>query len=160
MKRKKLKKLENRLGKRVLSGKVTLDEALHKLGRNVSQKSAAPALAKAQSARPGLTAEAIREAVFAGFRSARPLTEQDVLNAARPLTRPPVTKATAPVRRETPAQALEVLKSMTAPAPVRPAASWTPVELNMLREIDKITDPVSREQARSALIKRVEGNVT
>jgi hypothetical protein len=157
----KRKKLKNRVAKRVLSGKITVDDAQRRLGRNITQKSAAPALVKAQSAHAGLSAEAIREAVFAGFRSARPLTEQDVLNAARPLTEQ-VTKAAAPVPREDPRQVLKALKSWRSPldAPASPVRPWTPVDLAMLREIDKITDPGPREQARTALFNRAEGNVT
>ena len=147
----KRKKLKNRLAKRVLSGKITVDEARRRLGRDIAQKSADPSLAKAQAARAGLTAEAVREAVFAGFRSAGPVTEQDVRDAARPMTRPPVTKAAVPVRRATPAQDLEVLKSMMAPAPVRPVRPWTPVELNMLREADKMTDSGAREALKASM---------
>jgi hypothetical protein len=150
---KRSKKLKNRLAKRVLSGRITVDEARRKLGRDITQKSAAAALAKAQSAHAGLTSEAVRQAIFAGFRSARPVTEQDVLDAAQPLTRPPVTKAAVPVRRETPAQALAILKSaaLAPPAPLRLVRSWTPAELAMLREADNMTDPGAREALKASL---------
>ena len=158
----KRKKLKNRLGRRVLSGKITVDEAWRKLGRDISQKSTVPSLAKAESAHGGLTAEVIREAVLAGFRSARPVTEQDVLEAARPLTPPAVTKAAAPSPRQDPREVLKALKSWqspldAAPGPVRP---WTPAELAMLREADKWSDPDAREGIRAGLIARREGNVT
>jgi hypothetical protein len=150
----KRKKMRNRLGKKVLSGSMTVDDARRKLGRNVSQKSAGAALAKAQAANAGLSAAAIREAVFAGFRAARPVTEQDVLNAARPMTRPAVTKAAVPVRREHPLQVLKALNSWQpaeAAGPVRPAVPWTPAQLAMLREADKISDPETREGVRASL---------
>jgi hypothetical protein len=50
--KKKNKKLRNRMARQVLSGKVTVGEARAKLGRNITQKSAGPALTKAESARP------------------------------------------------------------------------------------------------------------
>ena len=65
----KRKKLKNRLGKKVLAGKMTVDEARRHLGRNMTQKSAVPSVAKAGSA--SQAAEAMRQAV-AAMRLARP----------------------------------------------------------------------------------------
>jgi hypothetical protein len=81
------------------------------------------------------------------------VTYQDVLDAARPMARTAVRKAAVPARRESPQQALKVLKSMTLDAPggIRPAASWTPVQLAMLREADKMTDPWTREALKASL---------
>ena len=100
---------------------------------------------------------AMREAA-AAVRAARPVTEADLLAAARPRTRPPVTKAAAPVSREDPRQVLKALKSWRSPldAPASPARPWTPAELAMLREAEKIPDPEWREKTRSGLIARLE----
>lgn len=71
------KKLKKKLAKRVLAGKITVDDARRKIGRNVTQKSATPT---------GVIAKA-----------GRPVTEFDLLDALRaPVGVAPVVK---PVKR-------------------------------------------------------------
>jgi hypothetical protein len=146
------KKLRRKLGKKVLSGKVTVDEARARLGRRM-----------AQDRRPRREEQVSRglEAAAAAIKSARPITEADVLAAARPMTRPPGTKAATPAPREHPLQVLKGLKNWQSPldVPAAPARAWTPAELATLRDVDKMTDPASREGIRAGLIARRDGNV-
>lgn len=167
------KKLRKKLGKKVLSGKLTVTEARARLGRDLARKSGLAPVVKAAGAQGRaaadaewlaeqrhLTAEAMREAA-AAIKSAGPVTYQDVLNAAKPMSRPAVTKAAAPVPREDPRQVLKALKAWQSPldVPAAPARAWTPAELSTLREADRMADPESRERIRSGLIARRDGGV-
>ena len=155
------KRLKNRLGKKVLSGKITLDEALHKLGRDITQKSATPSLAKAAASRADLT-EAMREAA-AAIRSARPVTEDDVRAAARgdmsglreQLLRKS-RQAAVPAPRADPRQQLMIMKSwqaeLDAAAAARPPHYWTGIQKGLLNEYRTNPDPQARENARQALV--------
>lgn len=153
----KRRKLKNKLGKKVLAGKMTVTEARSRLGRDMTQKSAAPSLTKAGAVQADLAA-AMREAA-AAIRLGRPVTEQDVLDAARPLVSPAIVKAAAPRRQARPADA-SVLKSMTTgggPAPVRPPHYWTGIELALLQKSQAHHDPAEREYARAALERELGG---
>jgi hypothetical protein len=148
-----MKKLRRKLGKKVIAGEMTVTEARARLGRQM-----------AQDRRPRREERVSRdlEAAAAALKSARPVTYQDVLDAARPMTRPAVTKAPPPTRREDPRQVLKALKNWQSPldVPARPARSWTPAEVAMLSEVDKMSDPVSREGIRAGLIARRDGSLT
>jgi hypothetical protein len=144
---KRNKKLMNRLARQVVDGKVTVAEARARLGRSVVQK----------SARPGMPAQSQPQPVPAVPRYAG--DEEYLRTAFRPIARPAVAKTAAPAARGNPAQVLKALRELTAvtAAPVRPARSWTPAELAMLREAENISDPESRERFRSGLMARLEG---
>ena len=155
----KRKKLANALAGKVLAGEITLEDAWRVLGMGITQKSAVPSLAKAESAGAELigAAEAMREAA-AAVKAARPVTEQDVMDAIRrPMPRPAVTKAAVPAPRETPAEAMKSYRAaQETPAwnsPGRPAGS--PAVLALLAD----SDPAAREGTRSALMARAEGHV-
>ena len=156
------KRLKNKLGKKVLAGKMTVTEARSRLGREFAQKAAAPSLAKARSASVAAEPDwlaAMRDAA-AAVRAARPVTEQDLMDAARPMARPAVTKAAAP--RETRRTDPGVLKSMTTgggPVPVLPPHHWTGIELALLRKSQTDPDPAARENARATLARELGGKV-
>jgi hypothetical protein len=171
-KRHKQTRLKNKFGKKVLSGKMTVDEARGKLGRDLARKSGYAPVIKAVWAHGKATAEAeflaeklylatepMREAA-AALKAARPVTEEDLLAAARPMSSPTtVTKAAAaPVRREDPQRQLMLIKSMqaerAAELAARPAHFWTGVEKGLLNIYRTDTDPQAREAARQALVNK------
>ena len=143
---------------------MTVTEAQARLGRDLARKSGFAPVIKAARAQGRAAGEAewltaMTEAA-AAVRSARPVTEQDVMDAIRrPMPRPAVTKAAVPVPREHPAEVLKALKSaaMGAPVPIRPAHYWTGIDLGLLRESQENPDPLARENARAALAARIDG---
>jgi hypothetical protein len=148
----KRKKLKNRLAKRVLAGKITVDDARRKLGRNMTQKSAVPALAKAGSARPA----------WQPPPAPRYVGDEEYLRSAfAPIGRPAVTKAAGPAPWQAPQQMLKSMRELAAVTepPARPAHYWTGVDRALLRDSQENPDPRARENARATLAARVEGGV-
>jgi hypothetical protein len=136
----KRRKLKNRLAKRVLVGKITVDDARRRLGRSAVQKSAGPAW-------PAQPPAALRYAD----------DDQYIRAAFGPISRPAVTKAAVPVPRETPLQALKSYRGvLEAPDRARPPHYWTGIELGLLRESQTSSDPAEREAARAALAAELE----
>lgn len=155
----KRRKLANALARKVLAGKITVDDAWHVLGMDITQKSAVPSLAKAESARPGLLGAA---GTVPAAVPRYPGDEEYIRSAFRPVTRPAVTKAASPAPHESPAQILKAMRELGAmrAEPVRPPRAWTPAEAATLREAETMTDPQARERIRSGMIARRNGSVT
>jgi hypothetical protein len=158
------KRLKNKLGKKVLSGKMTVTEARARLGRDLARKQGFAPVLKAARAEGEMTGilegvcEAMRETA-AAVRADRPVTWEDVLEAARtpaPRPAPAVTKAAAaPVPREDPREQLMLLKSwqadLAARASARPAHHWTSVQAALRDVYYTHPDPETRENARASL---------
>lgn len=155
----KTKKLKRKLARRVLAGKITVDEARARLGRGVVQKSGVPALVKAQ----GISGV---DAVLAGIAAQRvprrPVTQADLISAINapmiilPAARPArsAKSAAAPKHREAP----QVLKSAQSPAPAgappRWAQQWTGTQAALWRQHQDHADPAAREAAYADLIRQ------
>jgi hypothetical protein len=154
----KRKKLANALAGKVLAGKITLDDAWHVLGVDLTQKSAVPSLTKAESAVPAPPAVAAPAAPVPRYAG-----DPEYIRAAfAPIPRPAATKAAAPAPRATRPEDASVLKSMTAgggPVPVRPPHYWTGIERALLRKSQDDTDPRERENARATLERELGGKV-
>jgi hypothetical protein len=137
-------KLRNKMARRVLSGKVTVDEARARIGREMTRPRK-----RDREIHRGL------EAVAAAVKSAGPITDQDLFDAISvPLVRPAITKAARPPRGEDPRHLLEALKSaaahpVAAPVNLIPASSLTGAQRAVLRAAYEDPDPVYREACRA-----------
>jgi hypothetical protein len=147
----KRKKLRNRLARQVIDGEITVAAALARLGLQAARKSAAPSLAKAESARPA----------WPGQPPAARYPGDDLYMRAAfaPIPRPAVTKAADPAARQAPQQLLKSMRDLAAvtETPARPAHYWTGIDRGLQRESVMNPDPVRREEARAALAARLEG---
>ena len=168
------KRLKNKLGKKVLAGKMTVTEARARLGREFAQKSGFAPVIKAARAQGKAAADAgwLTEQVYLAtepmraaaeaVKAARPVTEDDVRAAARwdggELREQLLRKArqAAPAPRADPRQQLMIMKSWQAErdaaAAARPPHYWTGVQLGLLNEYRTNPDPRARENARAALV--------
>jgi hypothetical protein len=86
----RVKKHRNRLARQVLNGKLTVDEARSRLGREIARGRGRQGRTEPPGISQGLAA------VAAAVKSAGPVTEQDLINAVSmplmPLMQPSVTK--------------------------------------------------------------------
>jgi hypothetical protein len=139
------KKLRNRMARQVVDGKITVTEARARLGRGLAQKPAGVQKSAGVTWPPAPVAPRY------------PGDESYIRSAFRPLPRSMVT-ASAPAPREG-WRALTILKStpVAVPGPVRPMRAPTSAELATLRAMERITDPVAREQMRSGLMAQMDG---
>jgi hypothetical protein len=158
----RIKKQRDKMARKVIDKKISVAEGQRRAGGKYARKAASADLVKMQRAQAGQAAETMRQAADA-LRSARPVTDDDLLDAVRtPMPRSPLGKAAGAgqVPREDPQRAAAPLKSRrspgaeTPPAPPVPPVHWAPIDLELLHRAEYHDDPAERETARKYLVNK------